>query len=290
LAKRLPIGIYEKALPSFVSWQKCLETARAAGFDFVEMSVDESDERLTRLDWNTEQRRLLRNAAAETGIPVLTMCLSGHRKYALGSASGQTRTRALDILRKAVDLASDTGIRIIQIAGYYVYYEPHTEDSRHRYEDGLAQGLEWAANAGVMLALENVDGDDVMSVSSAMPFVERFNSPWFQIYPDIGNLGEHGLDVCAELERGRGHFVGVHVKDTRPGEPRRVPFGQGVVPFVPAFRKLAEMNFTGPVMLEMWNDNSPDSMRIVEQARAWVLKRMVEAGLISQKEYAMSID
>ncbi len=290
MAKRLPIGIYEKALPSFSSWQKCLEIARSSGFDFVEMSVDESDERLARLDWTAAERAAFRSAVADTAVPVLTMCLSGHRKFALGSASTATRSRALDILRNAVDLASDTGVRVIQLAGYYVYYEPHTADSRRLYEEGLALGLEWAANAGVMLALENVDGDDVMSVSSAMPFVDKFNSPWFQIYPDIGNLGEHGLDVCAELERGRGHFVGMHVKDTRPGEPRRVPFGQGVVPFVPAFRKLAEMNFSGPVMLEMWNDDSPDSMRIVKDARVWVLNRMAEAGLISLDQYSLKPD
>jgi L-ribulose-5-phosphate 3-epimerase len=29
------------------------------GFDFVEMSVDETDERLARLDWSREQRLAL---------------------------------------------------------------------------------------------------------------------------------------------------------------------------------------------------------------------------------------
>ena len=101
------------------------------------------------------------------------------------------------------------------------------------------------------------------------------------MYPDVGNLGEHGLDVCVELERGRGHLVGIHVKDTRPGEPRRVPFGQGIVPFVAAFRKLAEMRYTGPVMLEMWNDDSPDALRIIRDARTWILARMIEAGLVA---------
>ena len=115
-----------------------------------------------------------------------------------------------------------------------------------------------------------------------MYFVNSFDSPWFQLYPDIGNLSEHGLDVCAELELGRGHMVGVHVKDTLPGEPRRVPFGQGTVPFVEAFRKLAEMNFVGPVLLEMWNDDSPDSLRIVQESRQWVMARMQEGGLISE--------
>jgi L-ribulose-5-phosphate 3-epimerase len=245
------------------------------------MSVDESSERLDRLDWSAAELRMVRNAIAESGVPVTTMCLSAHRKFALGSASAEIRQRSLDILRKAIDLAENLGIRIIQIAGYYVYYELRDADSRHRFQEGLATGIEWAAPSAVMLALENVDGDDVMSISQAMPFVDAFNSPWFQIYPDIGNLAEHGLDVCEELERGTGHIVGVHVKDTRPGEPRRVPFGQGVVPFVAAFRKLAEMNFAGPVLLEMWNDDSPNSLQMVKQAREWVVERMVEANLIT---------
>ncbi len=280
MTKKLPIGIYEKALPFNVDWFERLAKAKEAGFDFVEISVDESDERLSRLDWSAAERANLRTAIAQTGVPLTTMCLSGHRKYPLGSADPATRQRAFDIMQKAIDFAVDIGVRVIQLAGYYVYYEPHTANSLPRYQDGLARGLEWASKAGVMLAMENVDGNDVDSVTQAMVFVDAFNSPWFQVYPDIGNISEHGLDVCAELELARGHIVGVHVKDTVPGEPRRVPFGEGTVPFADAFRKLAEMNFTGPVLLEMWNDDSPDSMRIVQESREWVMARMREGSLI----------
>ena len=38
-----PIGIYEKATPKHFSWRERLEFAKEMGFDFVEMSVDESD-------------------------------------------------------------------------------------------------------------------------------------------------------------------------------------------------------------------------------------------------------
>ncbi|HEY83739.1 MAG TPA: L-ribulose-5-phosphate 3-epimerase [Chloroflexi bacterium] len=284
MTKQLPIGIYEKALPFNVDWFERLSKAKEAGFDFVEISIDESDERLSRLDWSAKERANLRAAIAETGVPLTTMCLSGHRKYPLGSADTAIRQRAYDIMQRAVDFAVDVGVRVIQLAGYYVYYEPHTADSLPRYQEGLAQGLEWASQAGVMLAMENVDGNDVDSVTQAMYFVDAFNSPWFQVYPDIGNLSEHSLDVCAELELARGHMVGVHVKDTVPGEPRRVPFGQGTVPFVEAFKKLAEMNFTGPVLLEMWNDDSPDSMRIIQESREWVMTKMREGGLISEEK------
>ena len=47
-------GIYEKALPKGISWQERLELAASLGFDFVEMSIDETDERLARLQWTDQ--------------------------------------------------------------------------------------------------------------------------------------------------------------------------------------------------------------------------------------------
>lgn len=54
-----PLGIYEKALAKDLSWPERLVLAKSCGFDFVEMSVDETDERLSRLDWNAAQRASL---------------------------------------------------------------------------------------------------------------------------------------------------------------------------------------------------------------------------------------
>ena len=52
LSKQVPLGIYEKALPGGECWLERLQLAKELGFDFVEMSVDETDARLARLDWN----------------------------------------------------------------------------------------------------------------------------------------------------------------------------------------------------------------------------------------------
>ena len=43
LAKSIPLGIYEKALPAGECWLERLKLAKALGFDFVEMSLDETD-------------------------------------------------------------------------------------------------------------------------------------------------------------------------------------------------------------------------------------------------------
>lgn len=68
-------------------------TGKTLGFDFVEMSVDETDERLSRLDWSREQRLALVNAIVETGVRVPSMCLSAHRRFPLGSEDDAVRAQ-----------------------------------------------------------------------------------------------------------------------------------------------------------------------------------------------------
>ena len=273
-------GIYEKALPALPGWPEKLDAAAAAGFEFVEMSVDDDKRRLNRLDWNSDQRALLREASANSGVRLQTIILSAHRRFPLGSSTPATRKRALDMLNKAVDLAVDIGARVIQIAGYYVFYEKHDSGSRDRFMESLRCGLERASQAGVMLGLETMDGEDITSVERAMEVISEVNSPWLKVYPDVGNLAANGLDVTAELRRAAGHLVGVHLKDTRPGEYRRVPFGQGIVPFKEVFRTLADIGYEGGYLVEMWNDDTPDAIDIIANARQWLEACMAETEMM----------
>lgn len=105
LSKQIPLGIYEKALPAGECWIERLKLAKKLGFDFVEMSVDETDVRLARLDWGREQRLALVNAVAETGVRVPSMCLSAHRRFPLGSEDDVVRAQGLEIMRKAIQFA-----------------------------------------------------------------------------------------------------------------------------------------------------------------------------------------
>ena len=270
------IGIYEKALAPG-TWQEMLTAAAQAGYDFMEMSVDESPERLARLDWDAAQRAELRAAIQATGVRVPTMCLSGHRRYGLGSRDPQVRDRAAEMLRKAIRLADDVGIRILQVAGYFAYYEEPDPGARMRYVEGLAEGAAYAGRYGVMLAVENIDTSDVGSIRAARGIVAEVDSPWLTIYPDVGNIAVNGLDVLADLRNIGNAAVGIHLKDTRLGQPRRVPFGSGVVPFRQVFRELKAQHYTGPFMVEMWNDDPTTAGRVAREARLWLEDAMQEA-------------
>ena len=125
-----PIGIYEKALPNAFTWEEKFRAAKMAGFDYMELSIDESDERLARLDWTDEEIETLRSVMRFTGITFSTMCLSGHRKYPFGSKDKTVRERAMEIMEKAICLSVKLGIRCIQLATYDVYYEESDEIGR----------------------------------------------------------------------------------------------------------------------------------------------------------------
>lgn len=132
------LGIYEKAMPNEYTWRERLEAAKKGGFDFLEISVDESDARLARLEWSDGEIRELYDLSRSVGLPIETMCLSGHRKYPMGSGVPKIRARSMDIMKKAIRLADGLGVRIIQLAGYDVYYhESSTAETRERFIEGL---------------------------------------------------------------------------------------------------------------------------------------------------------
>lgn len=282
-----PIGIYEKALPANLSWAARFEAARNAGYDFLELSVDETPQRMARLDWSLQERFEFFRTSREHGVPVPSMCLSGHRKIPFGSADPEIRAKAAEFMEKAIRFAGDTGIRVIQLAGYDVYYEPSSLESRERYVEGMARALEIAAQHQVMLALEIMDTTFLNSISKYMLLKERLPSPWFKVYPDLGNLTAWGNDIARELAIGINHIVGVHVKETKPVGPdfpgafRDVPFGQGTVDFVHCFKTLYALGYAGPFLVEMWTEKAADPLTEIAQARQWVGERLTQGGYAS---------
>jgi L-ribulose-5-phosphate 3-epimerase len=280
-----PLGIYEKALPKHLSWPERLALAKACGFDFVEMSVDESDERLARLSWSKEQRLSLVSAVLETGISIPSMCLSGHRRFPFGSHDEATRQQAYLIMAQAIQLAKDVGIRTIQLAGYDVYYEQQDEGTLARFTEGMQWAVERAAAAQVMLSVEIMDTEFMSSISKWKSWDTLLASPWFTVYPDVGNLSAWGNDVMQELRLGIDRIAAIHLKDTfpvtatSPGQFRDVPFGTGCVDFVALFRTLKQLNYRGAFLIEMWTEKADEPVAEILQARRWIEQQMQQGGM-----------
>jgi len=282
--RKHPLGIYEKALAKNLSWPERFAIAKACGFDFVEMSVDETDERLSRLKWSKEQRLALVSAMLESGIAIPSMCLSAHRRFPFGSRDETIQFRAKEIMEDAIALARDLGIRTIQLAGYDVYYEAQDAETHQRFIDGMKWAVERAAAAQVMLAVEIMDTDYMNSITKWKELEAQISSPWFSVYPDVGNLSAWGNDVPAELALGIDRIAAIHLKDTyavtdsKPGQFRDVPFGAGCVDFVNVFKTLDKLNYRGAFLIEMWTEKSAEPVSEIIHARQWMEAKMKEGG------------
>jgi L-ribulose-5-phosphate 3-epimerase len=267
--KKYMLGLYEKAMPGSLSWPEKMQAARRAGYDFIEISIDETDEKLARLDMSPADRRKLTEQMWENGMPVRSMCLSGHRKYPIGSEKEEIRNRGMEIMKKAVELADDLGIRIIQLAGYDVYYEEGNAKTRELFLENLKKAALMAADHGIQLGFETMETEFMNTVEKAMEYVKLVDSPWLHVYPDLGNITNaavsYGKDVLDDLETGRGRLVAMHLKETVPGKFREIPFCTGHVDFESGIRKAWEMGVRRYVT-EMWYTGNPEWEKDLEFA------------------------
>lgn len=284
---RCRLGLYEKATSSKLTWEKRLAFARDAGFDYVEMSIDETEERLARLMMTRGERLALLRLGSEIGTSVESFCLSGHRKFPLGSPDPIIRRRAMEIMERAIVLAHDLGVRIIQIAGYDVYYEPSTAETKKWFEENLFKSVETAAQWGVTLGFETMETPFLNTVRKCMHYVNRAASPWLTVYPDSGNMMNaavsEGHDVLDDLRSGAGHLSAMHLKETVPGKFREIPFGTGHVPFnsiIAEALKMGIRRFTA----ELWCIDENTWQQAVIHAHNFLSEKIEEAVRVQESK------
>jgi len=266
------LGLYEKALPSDWTWERRFSNVKKLGFDYMELSIDETDDRISRLYWDKNQKMKLLNICQKEEMPIRSICLSMHRRFPFGSADKYVREKAHELMEKSIVFAEFMGISVIQLAGYDVYYEPSTEASKSAFMESMHWAAEKAEQHQVMLAMEIMDTPFLNSISKHLSYEKKINSPWYKLYPDLGNLSAWGNDVEKELEIGSSSIVAVHLKDTLavtetfPGKFKNVPFGTGCVDFAKCFRKLKQLGYKGPFLMEMWSNPKQNDIQTIKSA------------------------
>jgi L-ribulose-5-phosphate 3-epimerase len=230
-AKSYQLGLYEKAMPSHLSWIEKCKATKEAGFDFLEISIDETDAKLSRLDYSFEQIKEIKDAIEESGVPILSMCLSGHRRFPLGSHDENVRAQSLIIMEKAIHFAIKLGLRTIQLAGYDVYYEESDASTKQWFDQNLALCVNMASKYGVVLGFETMETPFMDTATKAMFYVNKNQSPYLKLYPDIGNLTnasrKYHISVSDDLNQAKSHIVAAHLKEIIEGHYREIPFGSG---------------------------------------------------------------
>lgn len=273
LMNKYRLGLYEKAMPNTLTLSEKLLTTKLSGFDFLELSIDETDEKLARLDWEDKQIESLKQLMEHHQVFIQSICLSGHRRFPLGSESKDTRDHGLLVMVKAIRLAYRLGIRYIQIAGYDEYYQPSNEITKALFMQELRQSVEIAATYGVVLGFETMETPFMNTVEKAMHYVHAIQSPYLGVYPDIGNLTNaqdgDAKKVVEDLRLGKGHLIAAHLKETKPNIFRNLTFGEGHTDYPQLINELISQGvrlFVG----EFWYNGEEDWQQRLSNASAFL--------------------
>jgi L-ribulose-5-phosphate 3-epimerase len=280
--KTYTIGLYEKAMPSELTWKEKLEAAKKAGYDYVEISIDETDEKINRIYMSKEERLEMIQSMYEVGLPIRSMCVSALTKYSLGNSNPMLCNKGMEILEKAIELADDLGVRIVMIPGYDVYYGESTPETQKRFDENLKKAALIAAAYGVLLQMETMENSFMNTVWKAMYYVNQIDSVYLGVYPDSGNIKNaavsQGSDESQDLKSGKGHISSLHLKETVPGIFREIPYGTGHVDFEKIIRAAWDIGVRKYVT-EFWykgSDMWQDELKEANSKMRTILDKMTE--------------
>jgi len=278
---KFPLVLYEKALMPH-EWSRIFADTAELGFDGFEISIDESDLHLARLDWTEQDCLPVIRAAKDAGVLLQSLCFSGQRRFPMGSADQAIVRTSLAMMTKCIRLCQSLGVRVLQVAGYDVFYEPASRETYRRYIDNLEKITRIAERHGVMLAIEPVERG-VLSVEMALAIIREIRSPFLQIYPDIANMASLGIDYFPQMEAGLGHIVQIHIRDALLDFFYGVDIGTGIIDFVETFRLFDHLGFTCPLTLEMWNMENPQYMDILREAMQFIQDTLKKSSQLRER-------
>ena len=263
------LGIYEKALPE-LSWDEKYAMASEAGYDFIELSIDRK--RLNKLDYSDENIAEIISCAQRYGMSLETMTVSANRYWPIGDI--EKRRQGMEIIRRAIVLASKIGIRILQLTAYDVYGKASTRRSRQLYEDAIRELLEFDEDYGITLAIEVLEDVNHFNTSKKLvPFIQKINHPLLKEYADTGNLVYNGFDPVQDLKDAIEETVAIHIKDAIIHNEHNIGYGEGLVNFDEVFSFLREADYQGVLVSECWyeEDCVPDIKKINQFIRSKML-------------------
>jgi hexulose-6-phosphate isomerase len=264
--KGICAGIFPRDMPYA---ERC-QQAKNAGFDAIEFSMTGE----LGLSATPDQVKRLADAASNAGVAVASLWVSPLSQTPLNSPDFALRERGLDAIRKALEFARylDCGALLVVPGrvGSGPRFEVGYETTWQRFSEELKKAIPFAADAKVILTLENVSNRFLVSPLEMRAFVDQFRSEWLQVHFDIGNVMYFGYPQDWILTLGS-RIKRLHLKDRKvtPQAEQTRPSGllEGDVDWKAVMQALVEVGYKGFACPEIGHDPSdPDQLKKVSTA------------------------
>lgn len=186
-------GISIWSFPAGMSISDCIRTAKTAGFDGIELALNESGP--MSLESSKNEVIGYRELAEREGICISSVATGLYWSYSLTSAREENRKKAAIIAKKQLDMAALMGADTVLIVpgAVGVDFIPDCEivDYEVAYERAtlaVKELAEYAEYSNVHIGLENVWNKFLQSPLEMRSFIDNIGSPFVGAYLDVGNV------------------------------------------------------------------------------------------------------
>ena len=188
------INLWAFPYPDRMTLRECLQLAKNAGFDAVELNYDLDNDLSPR--HGSKEFQAIRKMAYSIGIAISGLCSFLFWPYSLTSNNASQRKRGMELAGLMVQAAHDLGVENLLVVPGAVYIpwikesEPVPNDvCDRRARQAIRELLPRAEKLNVFLNIENIFFNGYLLTPTEMnAFVDSFQSKHVQIHFDTGNI------------------------------------------------------------------------------------------------------
>lgn len=212
------INLWAFPYPERMSLRECLQLAKDAGFDGIELNYDLESDLSPKA--GTKEFVEIRKMAEEIGIEISGLCSFLFWPYPLSSNDAAKRDRGIELGGMMAQAAHDLGTENLLVVPGAVHipwrddHEPVPNDvCDKRAKEAVGKLLPKAEKLGVYLNIENIFFNGYLMTPMEMnSFVDGFSSDHVRVHFDTGNImmfqfPEHWISVMGE------RIKNVHLKE-----------------------------------------------------------------------------
>jgi hexulose-6-phosphate isomerase len=243
------INLWAFPYPDKMTLKECLQLAKDAGFDGIELNYDLESDLSPKSDSKKFQE--IRKQAEQIGIAVSGLCSFLFWPYSFTSNDPKVRARGLELAGLMAQAAKDLGTENLLVVPGAVHipwlkdHEPVPNDvCDQRAKEAVAKLVPMAEKLGVYLNIENIFFNGYLMTPEEMnTFVDGFKSKHVRVHFDTGNImlfqfPEHWINILGKRTKN------VHLKEfTKKGTDHSLE----------SFRPLLDGTTNWPAVLEAFD-------------------------------------
>jgi hexulose-6-phosphate isomerase len=188
------INLWAFPYPDRMTLKECLQLAKDAGFDGIELNYDLDNDLSPKA--GPREFQAIRKTADDIGIAISGLCSFLFWPYSLTSNVPEQRQRGLELATKMVHAAHDLGVENLLVVPGAVHipwlkeHEPVPNDvCDRRAREVISKLVPVAEKLGVSLNIENIFFNGYLMTPEEMnTFVDSFKSDRVRVHFDTGNI------------------------------------------------------------------------------------------------------